>query len=102
MEGIPQQPQGLRGRNLTTNHMGVSKNMGKPPNHPILIAFSIIFTIHFGGFPPIFGNTHIHHKKNTKTATVNRPWLNPPILQGPRYFGPTVQPRRRTATRWLD
>ena len=30
-----------------------------PPNHPILIGCSIIFTIHFGGFPPIFGNTHM-------------------------------------------
>ena len=25
----------------------------------IFIGFSIIFTIHFGGFPPIFGNTHL-------------------------------------------
>ena len=24
--------------------------------------FSIIFAIHFGGFPPIFGNTHITNK----------------------------------------
>ena len=40
-------------------HEGVSKNrFFYPPNHPILIGFSIIFTIHFGGFPPIFGNTH--------------------------------------------
>ena len=30
-----------------------------PPNHPIVIGFSIIFTIHFGGFPPIFGNIHL-------------------------------------------
>ena len=29
-----------------------------PPNHPLLTGFSIIFTIHFGGLPPIFGNTH--------------------------------------------
>ena len=30
--------------------MGVNpKIMVKPPNHPILIGFSIIFTIHFGG-----------------------------------------------------
>ena len=25
-----------------------------PQNHPLKIGFSIIFTIHFGGFPPIF------------------------------------------------
>ena len=29
-----------------------------PPNHPILIGFSIIFTIKFWG-SPIFGNTHM-------------------------------------------
>ena len=26
----------------------------------ILIGVSIVFTIHFGGFPPIFGNIHIY------------------------------------------
>ena len=32
-----------------------------PPNHPILIGFSIIFTIHFGGIksPYFWFNTHI-------------------------------------------
>ena len=43
-------------------YMGVSKNRGgKPPNlHHLFIGFgTIIFTIHFGGFPPICGNTHI-------------------------------------------
>ena len=30
-----------------------------PPKSSILIGFSIIFTIHFGVFPPIFGNTYI-------------------------------------------
>ena len=39
-------------------NIGVSKNRGTPKSS-ILIEFSIIFTIHFGGFPPIFGNTHI-------------------------------------------
>ena len=38
-------------------HLGVSKNRGKTPKSSILIGFSIIFTIHFGGFPPIFGST---------------------------------------------
>ena len=35
------------------------KNRGKTPQiiH-LFIGFSIIFTIHFGGFPPIFGNTN--------------------------------------------
>ena len=31
----------------------------KPPKSSILIGFSIIFTIHFGGFPHIFGLTPI-------------------------------------------
>ena len=38
--------------------MNVSKNSGTPtPNHPILIGFSIIFTIHFG--VPLFLETPI-------------------------------------------
>ena len=37
--------------------MDVSKNRGGPPKSSIFIGFSIIFTIHFGGFPPIFGST---------------------------------------------
>ena len=36
------------------------KIVGFPPNHPILIGFSMIFTIHFWVFSPIFGNTHIY------------------------------------------
>ena len=43
--------------------MGVEpKKRGK--THQIIhlfIGFLIIFTIHFGGFPPIFGNTHMLH-----------------------------------------
>ena len=40
--------------------MGVEpKNNGKTPKSSILIGVSIIFTIHFGGFPPIFGNIHM-------------------------------------------
>ena len=31
---------------------------GFPPKSSILIGFSIIFTIHFGGFPTIFGGNH--------------------------------------------
>ena len=32
---------------------------GFPPKSSTLMGFSIIFTIHFGGNTPIFGNTHI-------------------------------------------
>ena len=42
----------------TWRNMGVSKNRGVyPPKSSILIGFSLIFTIHFGFFPPIFGLT---------------------------------------------
>ena len=45
---------------LKENDLGVSKNKGAPKSS-ILIGVSIIFTIHFGGFPntPIFGSTPI-------------------------------------------
>ena len=39
-------------------YMDVSENSGTP-KLSILIGCSIIFTIHFGGFPPIFGK-HLH------------------------------------------
>ena len=42
-------------------YMDVSKNRGGPPKSSILIGFgTIIITIHFGGFRPIFGNTHMY------------------------------------------
>ena len=40
------------------NNMGVSKNRGFSPKTSIkIIGVPIIFTIHFGGNTPIFGNT---------------------------------------------
>ena len=41
-------------------HLDVSENSGFSPQiiHG-LIGFSMIFTIHFGGNTPIFGNTHL-------------------------------------------
>ncbi len=39
--------------------LGVSKNRGKTPKSSILNRFSIIKTIHFGCFPPIFGNIQL-------------------------------------------
>ena len=38
---------------------GCFQKYGKTPKSSILIGFSIIFTIHSGGFPPIFGNIHL-------------------------------------------
>ena len=47
--------------------MGVSENSGfYPPNHPILIGFSIIFTIHFG--VPVFLETPISSLRTGKWA----------------------------------
>ena len=46
--------------------VGVFKNMGKPPKSSILIGFSIIFTIHFGGKPlGFFGNIHVSLPETT-------------------------------------
>ena len=55
-------------------YMGVSKNRGFYPKSSILIGFSmfsLIFTIHFGGFPPIFGNIQILCFVTTKSL-----WLH--------------------------
>ena len=41
--------------------MDVSENSGTPKSS-MLIGFSIIFTIDFGGVPPIFGSTPIWSK----------------------------------------
>ena len=49
-------------------------------NHPILIGFSIIFTIHFGGFTTIFGSTPIFFKSAGGTTT------NQLILKEPQSF----------------
>ena len=46
--------------------MDVSENNGIPKSS-ILIGFSIIFTIHLGGFPPIFGSTPIWKLRNGRT-----------------------------------
>ena len=48
---------GVYNSHIWMKNMDVSKNRGSyPPNHPILIGFSIVFTIHFGG-PPLFLET---------------------------------------------
>ena len=49
--------------------LGVSKNRGTPKSS-ILIGFSLIFTIHFGGFPSIFGNTQL-------LVSGRAPWAQP-------------------------
>ena len=46
------------------HHLGVSENRGTPKSS-IFIGISIIFTIHFGGFIPIFGNPPFRMKLST-------------------------------------
>ena len=57
------QPPGFRRLSLQSrSEMDVSKNRGKPPKYSILIGFSIIFTIHFGGKIPLFLVQHPQKK----------------------------------------
>ena len=45
--------------NIQGLYIGFPKIVGFPPKSSILIGFSVIFTIHFGGPHSFFGNTHI-------------------------------------------
>ena len=51
--GVPENPTDKCIPNINLKDMDVSKNSGTPKSS-ILIGFSIIFTIHFGVFPPIY------------------------------------------------
>ena len=73
--------------------MGVSKNNGTPKSS-ILIGFSIIFTIHFGGFPPIFGNIQIFMDAPRRQAIPRWDWI------GFFFIKPATWPRSRD--QWLD
>ena len=56
------------------SHMDVSKNNGTPKSS-ILIWFSIIFTIHFGGFPPpMFGSTPIWDWYHSDVCRLKQPY----------------------------
>ncbi len=50
-------------------YMDVFKNGENPPNHPILIGFSIINHPFWG--TPIFGNTNICQKEHVGNLAVN-------------------------------
>ena len=62
------------------------------PDHPILIGFSILFTIHLRGFPTNFGNTHIPFPKkshmNPRTAIQLKTTANP--RRHPPWGSPSV------------
>ena len=71
----PHRLPGVAEKVANEKHMDVSRNNGfSPQNGSILIGFSMIFTIHFGGFPPIFGNfhidTHTKHKRQIGVSTL--------------------------------
>ena len=61
-------------------YVGVSKNHGIPKSS-ILIGFSIIFTIHFGGNTPIFGNTHMERCDNLPSSVVTLSTLPPKMFR---------------------
>ena len=63
-------------------YMGVSKNNGTPKSS-ILIRFSNIYTIHFGGVPSIFGNIQIDLE--TKPSTVP---LGPKAMKNEGFYTP--------------
>ena len=66
---------------VTHVNVGVSKNNGNPKSS-ILIGFSIIFTIHFGFFPPIFGNIHVDHCDTHFSAAWMRPAFQKTLPSG--------------------
>ncbi len=70
---------------ISVTYMGVSKNNGIPKSSN-LIGFFIIFTIHFGGFPPIFRNiqyiTKILNIAKTYAAFMRTHWINSQVFQG--------------------
>jgi len=55
---IPSEACGTCSKELKTVNMDVSEHSGTPKSS-ILIGFSIIFTIHFGGVSPLFLETPI-------------------------------------------
>ena len=71
--------------------MGVSVN-GGTPRSSILIGFSIIFTIHFGGFPPIFGNTQMSPSFGESTIDLYPKNLSPRFTNSSRCCSASSQP----------
>ena len=58
--------------------------IGVPPNHPFLIRFSIIFTIHFGGNTTIFGNPLSFLGGNKPVWLAPKAFVSPLRPQGSR------------------
>ena len=68
--------------------MGVEPKIGvfTPQIIHLFIGFSIIFTIHFGGFTPIFGNIHIFFlRMSLVDRSTHHPRAGPNTE--PRYYG---------------
>ena len=67
------------------------KIVGFPPKSSVLIGCSSIFTIHFGGFPPFLGNTHIsiYHNPPPLKNCLLACWLLPSRpFSSPKKFVP--------------
>ena len=75
--------------------MGVSENRGTPKSS-ILIRFSIIFTIHFGVFPPILGNIHI--ERNSGQVSYSKVYLSPQVHKGGRKQQQMSSPNEKNTT----
>ena len=60
----------------------VSKKIMVPPNHPLLIGFSIIFTIHFGTHILDGGNSHIFWNYLPRTFGEDGPILTSIFFKG--------------------
>ena len=72
-------------------HMGVSENSGFSSKSSILIGFSIIFTIHFGGNTPIFGFPPICERCQFAILKSNRFFSDKTGLWSIHHLGPVVR-----------
>ncbi len=74
-----------------TSSIWVFPKIGVPPNHPILIGFSII-NHPFWGLPPIFGNTHILLGGNSFQMNFCLPFFDSLIVQATKKSPPLQGP----------
>ena len=97
--GDPNHPRYLR---LTppSRTFWMFPKIGVPPNHPFLIRFSIIFTIHFGGNTTIFGNP-LSFLGGKKTVLAPKAFVSPLRPQGSRH-GPIHFASHERSCLWLD
>ncbi len=79
-------------------HVGVSKNKGTPKSS-ILIGFSIIFTIHFGGKIPLFLVQHPYTKPLDVNLLVNSRFM---VLEKMANRGIPFWVNEASCSIWID